>query len=90
VKGGVMVQARTSYNAGTNNDAVAVQKGYALLDLHLDLAPNASWWTISFFAKNLADKLYYTIASDTPGIRGSRFATTPRGRQLGVQLGAKF
>jgi len=90
MRGGVMVEARGSYNASTNNDPVDLQKGYALLDAHFDLTQNDSWWTVSLFGKNLTDTLYFALAADVPTIKGARLATTPRGRELGVRLSAKF
>lgn len=77
---------RSSYNPSLNNDPAVQQKGFTLLDARLSLAPEDGPWTLALFGKNLTDRLYTDQTSDTPIITGSRFATTNRGRQIGLQL----
>lgn len=77
---------RSSFNPSLNNDPAVQQKGFTLLDARVSLTPEDGPWTLAIFGKNLTNKLYTDQTSDTPIITGSRFATTNRGRQIGVQL----
>lgn len=88
--GRVDTSFRSNFNPSLNNDPAVQQRGFALVDARLSLAPEDGPWTLAIFGKNLTDKLYTDQTSDTPIITGSRFATTNRGRQIGVQLSFKM
>lgn len=84
--GRVDASFRSSYNPSLNNDPAVQQKGFTLLDARLSFGPEDGPWSLALFGKNLTNELYTDQTSDTPIITGSRFATTNRGRQIGLQL----
>ena len=47
-------------------------------------------WTVAVFGKNLTDELHMEFFLDAPLLTGVHSATSNRGRQIGVQVSAKF
>lgn len=90
VGGGVSVFARSKFNAGAVNDPGAVQAGFAMIDGHLDLKPDAGWWTLSMFVRNLTDKRYLNYVVAPPGNSTALLSGYERGRQVGLRLGVDF
>ena len=68
----------------------AVAHDFAQIDTRLAITSEGGPWTLALFGKKLTDKLYSDQTSDRPIITGSHFATTNRGRQIGLQLGFKM
>lgn len=88
--GGFSIAARSKFNAGSQNDPIDVQKGYAQIDAHIELRPDNGWWSLTLFGKNLTDKQYFDFSSPAIPSTGGEMGSISRGRQLGVRLGANF
>jgi outer membrane receptor protein involved in Fe transport len=84
------VNYRSRYNTTTNNDHLGDQRGFATVDAHIDIGPDAGWWTASLFGRNLTDYKYREYGVATPLVPGAFNAFVARGRQLGIRFGAKF
>ncbi|MCH4269686.1 MAG: TonB-dependent receptor [Brevundimonas sp.] len=81
---------RSSYNASTNNDPAGMQSGYTTIDGRIQLTKVGAPWTVAVFGKNLTDELHMEFFLDAPLLTGVHSATSNRGRQIGVQVSAKF
>lgn len=81
---------RSSYNASTNNDPAGNQSGYTTIDGRVELTRDGAPWTVAVFGKNLTDELHKEFFLDAPLLTGVHSATSNRGRQIGVQVSAKF
>jgi iron complex outermembrane receptor protein len=65
---GVSVDARatSSYNFVATNNPYSIQADYAVFDTSLRLHPSNDRWEGALIVKNLADRFYYLIGSETP------------------------
>ncbi len=72
-----------------NNDPLGVQKGYTLLDARVQIAPVNGPWSLAVYGKNLTDEHIFDLVADVAIVPG-RDAVNGRGRQIGLELGARF
>jgi iron complex outermembrane receptor protein len=87
---GANLTGRTRYNVSTNNEPLLDQKGYVLVDAHLDLKPENGPWTLSLFGRNLTNQQFFQFGGLVPGLTGSLASSISRGRQLGLRVGLNF
>lgn len=81
---------RSSFNGSTNNDPAGLQSGFWNIDGRLELTKNDAPWTVAVFGKNLTNELHQEFFLDAPLLNGVHSATSNRGRQIGIQVSAKF
>ncbi len=82
-----------AYRAATyttpNNSPFSLLPSYDLVSARLAYAPADSFWELSIFGTNLADKRYRISIGDSNGV-GLVYNVYGRPRELGVTLGLRF
>jgi iron complex outermembrane recepter protein len=89
IYGGGDYSYRSSYDSNLNNDIFARIPGYGLLGAHLGIRAPDGAWDLSFWAKNLLNKFYYTVLSPNSQL-GTVSGMPGDPRYYGVRLKVGF
>ena len=81
---------KSEYQTSSALDPAGLVPAFTLVDARVEWTQPGAPWSVALFGKNLTDERYMEFFLDAlllPGVSG---ASMNRGRQLGVQVSAKF
>ncbi len=86
----VEILGRSGFKAGTINDPLQYQSGFAQINAQFGIRSADHVWELSLFGRNLTDKQYKEFAAQSVITNGGKIAAISRGRQIGLRLATRF